>query len=86
MAYNTTEVQRFRQEMTKLVNALRDIDPILAIVEDHGANDAARQAFLEPALTGQDIDWATFAAGVVALRAIKTARDANKLALAKLLV
>lgn len=31
--------------MGRTIEAIRDIDPLLAIVEDHGATDAERQAF-----------------------------------------
>lgn len=90
MANPNTEVERFRTQVTQFVDNLRDIDALLAIVEDHGATDAERQAFFE----GQfgvdknfpDLTWATFAQGVIALRAIQTARNTNKIALAKLLI
>lgn len=87
MAHPTTEVNRFRMAVTELVDDLRDLDAILAIVEDHGATDAERQAFFA-SVFGQesDITWAEFAQGVMALRGIRTARDTNKLALAKLLI
>lgn len=84
MAFPSTEINRFRDRVTVFMDDLRELDVILAVVEDHGTNDAARQTFFESSLAGQDIDWSAFAAGVVALRAIKTARDANKLAIAKL--
>jgi hypothetical protein len=86
MAYPSTEVNRFRDKVTSFVENMREIDAILAVVEDQGVDDAARQAFFTLVFDGSyDINWATFAAGVVALRAIRTARDANKLAIAKLL-
>jgi hypothetical protein len=86
MAHPTTEANRFRQKVTAFVDNLREIDAILAIVEDHGSNDTERQAFFTDVFGQEsDITWATFAQGVVALRALKTARDTNKLALAKLL-
>lgn len=87
MAYPSTEVNRFRQDVTRLIDNLRDIDAILAAVEDHGTTDAERQAFFSTVFgADSDITWTTFAQGVVALRALKTARDANKIALAKLLI
>lgn len=89
MAQPSTEILRFRAAATTFINDLRDIDSILAIVEDHGANDTERQTFFQAefgeASNNADLTWTTFAAGVTALRAIRTARDANKLALAKLL-
>lgn len=86
MAQATTEAVRFRTAVTQFVADLRGLDAILAIVEDQGIDDAARQTFFQSVFTGSDIDWNTFAAGVVALRAIRTARDANKLAVAKLVI
>lgn len=86
MAHPTTEVNKFRGLVTQFVEDFRRIDAILATVEDHGVDDAARQAFFAEVFAPEyDIDWATFAQGVVALRAIRTARDANKIALARLL-
>lgn len=89
MAYPSTEVNRFRTEATAFVNELRQIDAVLAIVEDHGVDDAARQAFFQAEFgvdaNNPDITWAEFAAGVQALRAIRTAWGTNKLAIAKLL-
>lgn len=87
MAYPSTEIQRFRSKVTSFVEDLRDLDEILATVENHGADDAARQDFFTSVFTPEnDITWAAFAAGVVALRAMKTARDTNILAIAKLLI
>jgi hypothetical protein len=86
MAHPTTEVAKFRSRVTQLVEDLREVDAILAIVEDHGTNDTEREAFFTSIFGAEyDISWTTFANGVVALRAIRTARDANKIALAKLL-
>lgn len=85
MAHPTTEISRFRDRVTAFVDDLRELDAILAVVEDHGTNDSERQAFFESVFAGGDISWTTFAQGIVALRAIRTARDANKVALAKLL-
>lgn len=86
MAHPTTEVNRFRDRLTRFVDDLREIDALLAIVEDHGTNDSERQAFFTGVFGAEsDITWTTFAQGVGALRAMKTARDANKIALAKLL-
>lgn len=89
MAVPSTEVLRFRAKATQLIDDLRDIDAILAIVEDHGANDTERQAFFEDEFgtdsNNPDLSWSDFAAGVVALRAIRTAYDTNKYDLALLL-
>lgn len=89
MAVPATESIRFRDAVTLFMTNLRDIDRVLAIVEDQGVDDAARQTFFQAEFgvgtNNPDITYATFAAGVVALRAIRTARDAQKLAMAKLL-
>lgn len=84
MAQPTTELNRFRDRASGLIDSLRQIDPILAVVEDVGTDDAARQAFFESAFVGNDITWAEFAAAVVALRNIRTARETNKVAISKL--
>lgn len=85
MSYPAIEVNRFRDEVTLYMNHLRDLDRILAIIEDQGADDAARQTYATPVFDASyDLTWAQFASGVVALRAIRTARDSNKLAIAKL--
>lgn len=87
MAQPSTEVQRFRAKVTSLMENLRDLDNVLATVEDHGVDDAARQAFFASVFVVEyDITWSVFAQGVVALRAIKTARDAQKITVAKLLI
>lgn len=89
MAYPDTEVNRFRAQVGKTIEAIRDIDPLLAIVEDHGATDAERQAFFATQFgegtSNADITWAQFAAGILALRAIRTAWATNKGAIVKLL-
>lgn len=89
MAYASTEIGKFRGQVGSLVNALRDIDAALAIVEDQGATDAERQAFFQAEFgvdsNNTDITWAQFAQGVLAVRAMQTAYETNKLSLAKLL-
>lgn len=89
MAAPAIEIQRFRDAATRFIDNLRDIDSILAVLEDHGVDDAARQAFFQAEFgagtNNPDITWSQFAAGFVALRAIRTTRDAQKIALAKLL-
>jgi hypothetical protein len=89
MAYPDTEVNRFRLQVGRTIEAIRDIDPLLAIVEDHGATDQERQAFFAEQFgegtNNSDITWAQFAAGILALRAIRTAWGTNKFAIAKLL-
>lgn len=88
MAYPSTEIDRFRTQVARTVENMRDIDALLAVVEDHGATDTARQAFFEAEFGGTnnpDITWAEFAAGILALRAMRTAWATNKYAIAKLL-
>jgi len=71
------------------VDSLRGIDGALAIIEDFGANDAERATFFQAsfgaATDNPDLSWAEFAAGIVALRAMRTAWQSNRLAVVKLL-
>lgn len=89
MAVPANEIIRFRTRATTAIEALRNIDAILATVEDFGSNDAERQTFFQASFgTGTDnpdLTWAEFVAGIVALRAIRTTFNSNRLALAKLL-
>lgn len=89
MAYPSTEIDRFRSRVQQTVDNMRDIDALLAIVEDHGATDAERQAFFQAEFgadsNNPDITWAQFGAAIIALRAIRTAWTTNKHAIAKLL-
>lgn len=89
MAYPSTEIDRFRGRVQQTVDNMRDIDALLAIVEDHGAPDAERQAFFQAEFgtdsNNPDITWAQFGAAIIALRAIRTAWTTNKYAIAKLL-
>ncbi len=86
MAYPSTEAIKFRDRASRFVESLRDLDSILAVVEDHGITDAERQAFFSDVFTvDSDITWTEFAEGVIALRNLRTAWDTNKIAIAKLL-
>lgn len=89
MAYPSTEINDFRAQVERLVDSLRRINAVIAIVEDQGADDAARQAFFSgefgEGTNNPDITFAEFGQGVAAARNIRTAWEANKLALAKLL-
>lgn len=89
MAYPSTEIDRFRSNVQRTIEAMRGVDALLAIVEDHGADDAARQAFFDqefgPDSNNPDITWAEFGQAIIALRAIRTTWTANKYAIAKLL-
>jgi hypothetical protein len=88
MALPATEIGNFRTRVNGLSDALRAIDSALAIIEDFGADDAARQAFFESSLGANtdhpDLTWAAFAAGVVGMRNMRTAWNTNKLAIVKL--
>lgn len=89
MAQAANQVGSFRGEIAGTVNSMRSIDRVLAIIEDHGADDAARQAFFQSvfgeATDNPDLSWAEFAAGILAMRALRTAWNTNKLAIVKLL-
>ena len=89
MAYPSTEIDRFRQQVARTVENMRDIDALLAVVEDHGSTDAERQAFFAAEFgegtNNSDITWAQFAPRILALRAIRTSWGTNKFAIAKLL-
>lgn len=89
MAIAANEIGKFRDEATRFIDRLRDINAVLDIVEAHGADDTARQAFFQgsfgEATDNPDLTWTEFASGVVALRAIRTEYETQRLALAKLL-
>ena len=89
MAIPSTEVNRFRSQVERTIEAMRGVDALLAIVEDHGATDAARQAFFDQEFgadsNNPDITWEEFGAAIIALRAIRTTWTQNKYAIAKLL-
>lgn len=89
MAQPANQVGTFRSRVADTVDAMRGIDRTLAIIEDHGADDATRQAFFQSVFGGAtdnpDLTWAEFAAGIIAMRALRTAWNTNKLAIVKLL-
>jgi hypothetical protein len=89
MAQASSVISTFRSQVEKTVEDLRSIDPLLAVVEDHGVDDAARQAFFAgefgPDSNNQDITWTEFAQGIAALRAMREAWTANRYAIAKLI-
>lgn len=89
MAVPANEIAAFRSRVRGVVDSMRGIDGALAIVEDFGADDAARQAFFETSFGGAtdnpDLTWAQFALGIVALRNMRTAWNTNKLNAVKLL-
>lgn len=89
MAEPITVVAKFRAGVQGVADNMRGIDGLLAIVEDMGADDAARLGFLAgmfgDGTPNEDITQAEFAAGITALRAMRTAWATNKYAVAKLL-
>jgi ribosome-binding ATPase YchF (GTP1/OBG family) len=90
MAQPVEEVLKFRNKVNELVDDLRDIDAVLAVIEDHGDTDAERAAvFNVDGVFGidtdnKDLDWATFASGLQAIRDVRTAWDAGKSDIVKL--
>lgn len=88
MALPANQIENFRNGVSGTVDALRGIDSILARVEDFGSTDAERQAFFQasfgPDTDNPDLTWADFAQGILALRAIRTAWIAQRLAIVKL--
>jgi hypothetical protein len=89
MAQAANQINEFRNNVPSTVGALRGIDPLLAKIEDFGADDAARQTFFQAHFGANtdnpDLTWAEFAAGIIALRAMRTAWATNRLAIVKLL-
>ncbi len=89
MAQPANQVGTFRSRVSDTVDSMRSIDRVLAIIEDHGADDATRQAFFQAsfgaATDNPDLTWGEFAAGIIAMRALRTAWNTNKLAIVKLL-
>lgn len=88
MAEPITVISKFRDGVQDMADNMRAIDSLLAIVEDHGVDDAARLAFLA-GMFGEgnpfpDITQAQFAAGIVAIRNLRTAWVTNKYAIAAL--
>lgn len=90
MAEPIKVVRNFREGVQDVADNMRAIDGLLAIIEDMGADDAARLAFLAgmfgEGTPNSDITQNDFAAGIIALRAMRTAWGTNKYAIAKLLI
>lgn len=90
MAQASTITNVVRQRTTTLLDAVGEVQSIVDLFEDPGANDAARQVFFETYLKDgegnptTDVTWAEFAAGAVALRALRTWLTTNRPALSKL--
>ena len=89
MAYPSTEADRFRSQVNRTVENMRDIDALLAIVEDHGVDDPARLAFFGDEFgvdsNNPDLTVNEFAQGIQALRDLRTQWEASKYAVAKLI-
>ena len=88
MALPAQEISNYRSRINSLTDAMRSIESAMAIIEDFGADDAARQAFFESSLGANtdhpDLTWTTFALGVVGVRNLRTAWNSNKLSIVKL--
>lgn len=88
MAVVANEINAFRSKVSTMTDALRSIDSSLSQIEDFGIDDTARIAFFQAGFgvgtDNPDITSAQFFAGVVALRAIRTAWAAQKLAIVQL--
>lgn len=89
MAYPATEVQKFRAKLQGTVDALRQIEALIAIIEDQGENNAALGAFFNGAFgagtQNEDLTFAEFVAGATALKSVKASWDTHKVAVSKLL-
>jgi len=92
MAQASTITNTVRRETTDLLKALYEVDKIVHLFEDPGANDAARQAFFLAYLEDEvgdpvtDITWADFVAAVTALRALQAWLATNRPAMSKLIL
>lgn len=92
MAQASTITNEVRRETTKLLDAAYEVDRIVHLFEDPGANDAARAAFFRAYLEDEqgepttDITWNDFVGAVTALRALQTWMATNRHALAKLIL
>lgn len=89
MAQAANQVQVFRTRVSSTVDALRGIDALLGVIEDAGTTDAERQTFFQSVFGAStdnpDISYSEFALGIVALRAMRTAWQSNRVAIFKLL-
>lgn len=90
MADKVQVINEFRAGICALSDNMRAIDGLLAIVEDMGADDTARLAAITGIFADQenpqhgDITQAQFAAGITAVRNLRTAWATNKYAVAPL--
>ena len=89
MAKPDIQSTNFRYKVNGLVEHLRDINSVLAIVEDFGATDQERAAFFNDAFgdgtENADLTWAEFATGIQALRDVRASWEAGKIDIAPLL-
>ena len=91
MAQASTITNAVRRETTQLLEELYQVDKIVHLFEDPGANDAQRAAFFKAYIEDEngdpvtDITWDEFVAAVTALRALQTWLATNRPALAKLI-
>ena len=91
MAQASTITNAVRRETTQLLEELYQVDKIVHLFEDPGANDAQRAEFFKSYIEDEngdpvtDITWDEFVAAVTALRALQTWLATNRPALAKLI-
>jgi hypothetical protein len=89
MAIPAREIEKFRFEVTQVLDETNIIPAALALVEGVGADDAARQAFFQPFFNNTpdyDISATQFFNGVAKLRQLEVwLKDpANRIALSLL--
>jgi hypothetical protein len=89
MAIPAREIEKFRRQVTQVLDETNTIPAALALVEGAGADDAARVAFFTPFFTNTpdyDITSGQFFEGIVKLRQLETwLKDpANRIALSLL--
>lgn len=87
MAQPSTVLNDTRRRVTSLVESLYEVDAILHVIEDTGADDGERAAFFASYIDTQeayDITSAEFLAAAVTLRELRTWLETNRPILAKL--
>jgi hypothetical protein len=85
MAQPSTELNRFRERTTRLLDDLNRINDALAPIEGAAETDAERLAFFADAITAAgDVTSAEVGAAVTALRCMQTWLDDNIVTLYKM--
>lgn len=75
MAKADTELDKYRRQVTRLIDDIHGLYSALAIIEGAGADDTARQAFFAPHFTNTpdyDVTATEFFQSVTKLRELKT--------------